>query len=191
MVERTDQEWTRLLKQNDLQAVHDLWELLHSFAIAATRHYRQDEDVGNDAAVAAYTRIRQKGVYQYGFACPFPGYCRQIVVNELLRLMKQSPPPADDIDEETDQFVGEEDSPSQADRDTVQSRLQECLEQLGNRAREVINLLYYEGLTPEKAAEHLGILRNNLNVIAYRAREGLRDCLRAKGFETAAEALSL
>lgn len=191
MEERSDQEWIHLLKQNELRAINDLWEMLFRFAIGAARRYQQEDDTGRDAAIAAYTRIRQKGIYQYRFACPFPGFCRQIVVNELLRLIEKRESPTDDIDDETKQFIGEANVPLEATEATLQHRLEGCLEQLSNRMRQVIHWLYDEGANPKEAAERLGLSRNNLNIIAFRARESLRDCLQGKGFQTAEEVLSL
>lgn len=186
-MERSDQEWVRALKRDDPQAVQDLWEMLYRFAWAAARRYQQTEDVSHDAAIAAYQRIRKRGVYQYRFNCPFPGYCRVILFNELRRKLNRLPP----TDSPLPKGLGRPDRPPAAARDIVQDRLRPCLERLDNRKREVIELRYLSQLSPTAVAERLGLSRNNVNTLAHRARQLLRECLESYGFKTAGDVLGL
>ncbi|MCB0036804.1 MAG: sigma-70 family RNA polymerase sigma factor, partial [Anaerolineales bacterium] len=144
MTERSDQQWISQLKQEDEAAILDLWQMLFQFAVSAARKYRQSNDTGRDAAAAAYRRIRQRGIYQYRFACPFPGYCRQIVVREVLRRIPKNDPYLVDIDTVYSTAVAERDPLPKAEQETVQARLEPCLENLNGREREIIDLLYFE-----------------------------------------------
>lgn len=191
MEERTDQQWIRELKRGDEAAVQALWEMVFRFAVQATRKYRQNQDMGRDGAVAAYHRIRERGVFQYKFACPFPGYCRQIVVREVLRRIPKDDPYVVDIGTVYSTAVAYRDPVPRADAETVQERLAACLAGLNGREREIIEHLYYEEQTPEETAEALKLSRNNTNVIAYRARRKLLACLEGKGFESAEDVLRL
>jgi DNA-directed RNA polymerase specialized sigma24 family protein len=149
--ELTDQEWIRLLKQNDQRAVDCLWEMLFRFGIASARYYRVDKDIGHDGAMAAYMRIQKRGVYQYHFGCPFLSYCRLIVTNEVRReLEKRNRLPKEvELDDYVEQSVGESDPPPRAEQVTVRERLQPCLERLTSRKRKVIEQRYFKRQAPE------------------------------------------
>ena len=188
MKERTDQEWIRLLKQNDQRTVFDLWEMLFTYGITLARRHRRDDDVGHDAAIEAYRRVRARGVYQFRFECSFRGYCRIIVLNEVRRLMGKQALPATELNEET---VGQITAPRPVNPGELLARLQPCLAQLTSQEREVIVLRYSEGQDPETIAGRLGISRNYVNVIAHRARRKLRQCLEERGYESAKDVLSV
>ena len=109
--ELTNQEWMRLLKQNAPRAVDCLSQIVFRFGVASARYYRVDEDIGRQAAVAAYIRILQKGgLYQYDFDCPFVTSCRLIVTNELRReLERQNRVPKEvDLDDNIEKLFGSE-----------------------------------------------------------------------------------
>ena len=191
MKERTDQEWVRQLKQNNPDCIKALWEMLFQFADRAAKQRQAPPDMAHDAAIAAYNRIRQRGINQYKYACPFPGYCRVIVVRELLRLYRTIPPPTSEISEENVAVIGQIDpSPSIALGD-VQKRLQPCIDKLPQNIRNVIELLYYKNFDPERAAQELNIRRNYVNQLAHRARKQLRNCLEGLGYLTAGDVFSL
>jgi len=181
MPERTDQEWIRLLKQDDPQAVLDLWTLLLAYGRAL-----DPDDPGRDAAVQAYWRIKTRGLTQFRFECSFRGYCRRIVTNEVYRRHKKQPPLLE-LDEE---LAGEPDPDPPVDVARLRARLQPCLDQLSAREREIVNLRYSQDQNPEEIAARLGISRNNVNVIAHRAHGKLRRCLEGRGYRTADEVAS-
>ena len=191
--ELTDQEWIRLLKQNDQRAVDCLWQSVFRFGIASARYYRVDKDIGREAAVAAYMRIQKRGIYQYHFGCPFVSYCRLIVTNEVRReLEKRNRVPKEvELDEIVERSVGESDPPPRAKHVMVRKRLQLCLDRLSSRKRKVIDLLYFKRQEPEEVAQQLGLSSNYANVLAYRARNDLRKCLEEQGFGTYEDVLSL
>jgi RNA polymerase sigma factor (sigma-70 family) len=189
MHERTDQIWVRELKQEDQKAITDLWEKLFLWGLTLTRKYNQTEDIGRDSAVAAYWRIMERGIYQYKFQGPFLGFCRRVLVNEVNRRMKEEPYVAD-IDDLAVQHPSTKITDPVADANTILARLQPCLDELKEREREIITLLYMQDLTPETVAETLGISRQNTNVIAFRSRKKLQDCLRSQGYTDSLEVLS-
>jgi RNA polymerase sigma factor (sigma-70 family) len=186
MTELTDQEWIRRLKQDDPQAIQALWELLFTYAVNQARRYRQDEDLGRDAAVEAYSRVRKRGVHQFRFKCSFRGYCSRILANEMLRQMNKPSPSEIELDEE---LVGTQESPPRIDLKKVRALLRLCLKRLNHREREVCDLRYKELQAPETIAARLGISRNYVNVIAYRARAKLRQCLEERGYYSSADVL--
>lgn len=191
MEERTDQAWIRQLKQNDEACVADLWQMVFRFAVQAARKQRASDDMAHDAAIVAYNRIRQRGVNQYKYNCPFPGYCRVIVVNELLRLYRKQPPVTAQLSETIEEVVGQSDTIAPIDKEQVQARLQPCLDQLPKKLGQVVDLLYMKEKEPEQVAETLGIRRNYVNQLAFRARKLLKQCLEGHGFATVGDLFSL
>jgi len=184
---RSDQEWIRALKAREPEALKDLWALLFNYGSYYAYHYGVSEDVGRDAAVEAYQRVLKRGLQQYAFRCTFRGYCRVIVVNEVRRLLNPQEKDPVELDEEV---VGNE-APSlpRASRSEVLQRLEPCLEQLKAQEEKVITLRYFQEVDPDRVASHLGITRNYVNVIAYRARRKLRDCLKRRGYKTVTDVL--
>ena len=61
--------------------------------------------------------------------------------------------------------------------------LEKCNGGLPDRLAQVFSLREVMGLTKEEICEQLGITPNNCNVMLYRARMGLRDCLGKNWFD--------
>lgn len=58
-----------------------------------------------------------------------------------------------------------------------------CLDRLPDRQRVAFNLREVEGFDTSEVCNILDVTANNLGVLLFRARNGLRECLEAKGFE--------
>lgn len=67
-------------------------------------------------------------------------------------------------------------------------RLQECLDRLPERRRAAFVLREVEQLEVDEVCNALEITRNNLGVLLYRARNGLRECLESQGIEGSQDA---
>lgn len=190
MTERKDSEWIHLLKQEDEEAIAELWERLFQWALTVTRSRGQAEDLGRDAAVAAYQRIMQRGIFQYKFQCPFPGYCRTIVVKEVYRRMKPAPHLLDIDDPATPHPSAEVTLPI-AGAKTIRQRLEPCMNELKPREHELIIMRYLQEMRPQAIAKQLGIRRNNVNQLLFRARDKLLNCLRRHEFTVSADLLAI
>jgi RNA polymerase sigma-70 factor (ECF subfamily) len=68
-----------------------------------------------------------------------------------------------------------------ADRERVRVWLAECLEDLPDRRRMAFVLREVEELSTEEVCKVLEVSPNNLGVLLFRARNGLRECLETKG----------
>lgn len=191
MAERSDQEWIRQLKQDDPASVQALWEMIYRFAWQAAKKRQADSDMAHEAAIAAYNRIRQRGVTQYNYSGPFAGYCRVIVVRELLRLYRKNPNILVTESEHIEEIAVQSNTVPSVDLEAVQNRLKPCLDKLPTNIKEVVELLYFQGLDPEHAAKKLNIRRNYVNQLAHRARKQLRSCLEGYGYLTAGDVFSL
>ncbi len=191
MQEKTDQAWIRELKKEDPKTIQLLWEMIYRFAVQTGRQRQAPSDMAHDAAIAAYNRIRQRGISQYQFACPFPGYCRVIVVREFLRLYRKLTPEHEPITENNEERIGQEASQPHAAQDEIQKRMQPCIDKLPNNLKKVVEYLYFNNLDPEDVAEKMEIRRNYVNQLAHRARKQLKACFESLGYLTVGDILSL
>ncbi len=155
--------------------------MLYTFGYNLARYKRQPADLGYDAAVAAYQRLRTRGLYQYRFQCPFAGYCRRIVVNEFWRRLNEQPPPSETL---TEELAPPTESPLPSAERRVMEELQPCIDKLPARDWQILHDLYFKQLTPQTIADQLDIERNYVNQLAFRARHKLRDCLEARGYQS-------
>lgn len=72
-------------------------------------------------------------------------------------------------------------------RGELRRELSSCLEALADRQRVAFTLREVEGFTTEEVCNILGVSANHLGVLLFRARNGLRECLEAKGFGRSAD----
>ncbi|HXI21685.1 MAG TPA: sigma-70 family RNA polymerase sigma factor [Gemmatimonadales bacterium] len=68
-----------------------------------------------------------------------------------------------------------------ADRERVRAWLAQCLEELPDRRRIAFVLREVEELPTEEVCKVLEVTPNNLGVLLFRARNGLRECLETRG----------
>lgn len=73
-------------------------------------------------------------------------------------------------------------------RGEVRQQLASCLEALPDRQRVAFTLREVEGFETPEVCNILDVTANNLGVLLYRARNGLRECLESKGFEGSSDA---
>jgi len=73
-------------------------------------------------------------------------------------------------------------------RGEFRRELEECLGGLPDRQRVAFTLREVEGFETSEICNILDVSANNLGVILFRARNGLRECLESKGFEGSRDA---
>ncbi len=185
MREHTDVAWILGLKSRDLETRTDLWELLFTYADSLA--WRYDPDLVRDAALAAYQRILTRGAAQFQFRSSFKSYCKVIVANEIKRRYSPASHPGETAynEENVTGKTEEEMVNSPSTTKAISDVLHPCLPRLTEQEHEVIEWLYLLEHTPQQVADQLQLTRNYVNVIAYRARKKLLDCLRERGFATA------
>ena len=75
-------------------------------------------------------------------------------------------------------LVGHGDVPPEVPDGRIRS-LENCVDKLPQRAREVIELRYFKDLRPPAIAVHMGLTLNSVNVSLSRSRVALRECMQA------------
>jgi RNA polymerase sigma-70 factor (ECF subfamily) len=73
-------------------------------------------------------------------------------------------------------------------RGEVRRELNSCLESLPDRHRVAFTHREVEGFETAEVCNILDVSANNLGVLLYRARNGLRECLETRGFEGSSDA---
>lgn len=73
-------------------------------------------------------------------------------------------------------------------RGEFRRELETCLDGLPDRQRVAFALREVEGFETEEICNILDVTANNLGVLLFRARNGLRECLESKGFEGSRDA---
>jgi RNA polymerase sigma-70 factor (ECF subfamily) len=73
-------------------------------------------------------------------------------------------------------------------RGELRRELESCLEDLPDRQRVAFTLREVEGFETAEICNILEVTANNLGVLLFRARNGLRECLEARGFEGSSDA---
>jgi RNA polymerase sigma-70 factor (ECF subfamily) len=73
-------------------------------------------------------------------------------------------------------------------RGELQRELGACLDELPERQRIAFALREVEGMRTDEVCKILEVTANNLGVLLFRARNGLRECLESKGFEGSSDA---
>lgn len=192
----TDVEWVRQLKQENEQALQALWELLYRTAMKLAWRYNCSEQEATDAAFSAYDKVLTRGLSQFRFNSKFSTFCHTIVVREMFKGAKKlSQRENHEVSIEGNPYLeGTLSTPERtpiANMTTVRDRLAHCLQRLKEIEQQIINHIYLTGQTPEQVAQELHLTRNNVNVIAHRARLKLYQCLVSLGYHTVGEALSL
>ncbi len=73
-------------------------------------------------------------------------------------------------------------------RGELRRELEDCLDGLRDRLRVAFTLREVDGLETSEICKILDVSANNLGVMLFRARNGLRECLEAKGFHGGGDA---
>jgi RNA polymerase sigma-70 factor (ECF subfamily) len=134
------------------------------YAYAARRDAQRADDVVGETFAVAWRKLDELPVderpWLYGIARrvlagQWRSQTRQLAL--VSRLVETSPA-----------------QPSRGDDETEHADLYDALGHLGESDREILLLIYWEGLEPERAAAVLEISRDALSQRLHRARERLR-----------------
>lgn len=73
-------------------------------------------------------------------------------------------------------------------RGELRRELTSCLDELPDRQRVAYTLREVEGFSTDEVRKILDVTANNLGVLLFRARNGLRECLESRGYDGGADA---
>jgi RNA polymerase sigma factor (sigma-70 family) len=179
-----DQEWIRLLKQGDEQALDHLFKALCEISVKICKSRDLDEQVAYEAAAQAYDRLIPKGIHSFVFRSKFSTFYYTIVSRELYRIMRRLKKYVDlpDDDQKLLQNI-------EARAGQILEILKICLDKLKERERTCLLKYYVLGDDPEDIAAELGISRTYVNVINHKARSLLKQCMELRGYASTNDVL--
>ena len=140
-----------------------------------------DEDLTRSAAMKAYERILRRGIHQFKFQSQFRTYCWSIVVREAQRLFKPEPV-SEELDEDAAAATPLVENDPAPDPDLILKLIRPCLDLLNGREWDVLRLFYLEQRSPEQISKAMEITRNYVNILNFRARGKVKDCLKKRGY---------
>lgn len=73
-------------------------------------------------------------------------------------------------------------------RGELKRELTSCLDDLPDRQRIAFTLREVEGFSTDEVCNILDVTANNLGVLLFRARNGLRECLESRGYDGSSDA---
>lgn len=171
-----DLELLRQVQQHNRTALELLYERYSARALGVAYKMVRDRDLAEEVVADAFWRVWQRaGQFEAGrgsFASWFYGIVRHLALDELRR-RDVRPIPHDDEELEvalTRDPTLEHDVSQVVERRLAADRVQRALLALPPSQREVIHLAYFEGLTRQEIARHLG---QPLGTVHTRARLGL------------------
>ena len=172
MLERTDAELVEAARNGDVSGFGELYRRHYAAAVGIAYCALSDRHLAEDAAQEAFAiacrdlcRLRRAEK----FAAWLRGICRK-VARRLARSKWRYPLPADTASEEVAQPDG--------DRAAL---VRQSVGRLPDRAREVILLHYFSGLTHEQIAASLGTSPQAVHGQLLRARRKMAEDLRRNG----------
>jgi RNA polymerase sigma factor (sigma-70 family) len=178
-----DQEWIRLLKQGDENALDRLFKVLYEISVKICKSRGQDEQVAYDVAAKAYDRIMAKGIISFDFRSKFTTFCYTVVSHELYRIFRKY---------EREQALPDDDQEKAVEStraDQIIEILKICLDKLDERERICILNYYIKEDDPVDIAVMLGISRIHVNVINHKVRFLLKQCLESRGYMNASDVM--
>jgi RNA polymerase sigma-70 factor (ECF subfamily) len=174
MLERTDAELVEAARNGDVSSFAELYRRHHAAAVGVAYCALSDRHLAEDAAQEAFAvacrdlcRLRRPE----RFAAWLRGICRKLA-RRLARSKWRYPLPADAACEEVASPDG--------DRAAL---VRQSVARLPERAREVILLHYFSGLTHEQIAAALGTSSQAVHGRLLRARRKMAADLRRNGFD--------
>jgi RNA polymerase sigma factor (sigma-70 family) len=192
MTMRTNEEWIQHITERNPIVMTELWSMLIQWGLTSAYKRQLPEDLGRDAAVQAFVRITSN-LDAFSGSGAFVGWCRVIVVREVLRLLESHQKQVVTLEDSTTALdaLTVDDAPLQVDQTRVRDRLQPCLDTLKQPEQQVIEGFYYQEQTPQWLADLMKIQVNHVHQLLHRARKKLRSCLQQAGFAEVDDLLSV
>ncbi|MCB0733934.1 MAG: RNA polymerase sigma factor [Bacteroidetes bacterium] len=153
----------------DSSAFEQIYKQLSEKMYMVSLRYTQNDSDAQDVLQEAFIRI-YKNLNRFKFQGSFEGWCRRIVVNSSIELIrKRNRHQFDDI-EQTEAIALD---PKSISKLTMQELLG-LIRQLPDGYRTVFNMYVIEGYSHKEIGETLGISENTSKTQLFKARQALQ-----------------
>lgn len=146
-----------------------------AFIFSSVRDFHAAEDLIQTVAVDAAAAIES-----YDRSRPFGPWIMGIARNRVLKHYRSVSSDALTFDAETLASIADAHESITDEIDDRRRSLRQCIEQLTDRARDVVKLRYEDDLPAAAIADRLGLNANAVYVTLHRARQTLADCIEGK-----------
>jgi RNA polymerase sigma-70 factor, ECF subfamily len=143
-----------------------------NLVFAAIPDFQQAEDVLQDVAVVLFRKFQE-----YDAARPFTRWALAIARFEVLGSKRRQARSLLQLDPELVGSLAERCMEMKPEFDARSAAVQRCLEQLKNRAMELVRLRYDNGLPPREIAARLHSTSLRIRARLNRIRTSLRRCI--------------
>ncbi len=166
----------------DESAFDELIDMYHENLIFFIRRYVRDlaaaEDIAEDCFVALIVYP-----HRYNFKVSLKTYLFTLARNKSVDYIRHHTAlEISSLDEQTDKSAEYESFESRVLRDERRRAVNEGLQELDEKFRTVLHLIYFEELSYEDAGRIMGKSRKQVENLAYRARNALRVILNEMGW---------
>ena len=156
-----------------------LWTLaqpvVSAFVTSIVRDFSARDDVLQEIAVAVMESFER-----YDSTQPFVGWALGIARNQVGLYLRRRKRDRLIFDDETIAYLATAFEAAAAESSRKLDFLQDCLQQLEGRARELCDLRYRHDQKPASIAAKLGMTANTVAKALQRIRDQLRDCIDRK-----------
>ena len=174
----TDKELWAAIKNNDKEALTQLFQRYYFLLVKAGLHYVQDAEPAKDAANDVFFNL-WRNRQSLSDVDNVKAYLGTAFRNQLLTLIRRDLRDRDRLEqwhhtEDASQLSYEEIIVALQVKEEQKEKLRRALKQLSPRQKEYLRLKYYEGLSYEQIAEKTGQALKTIYNTTYEAIKALR-----------------
>ena len=162
-------------KSGSRESLHQLYLVFASRMYNAALRIIRDKQAAEDVMQEAFIKAFQK-IATFRGEVPFEGWLRKIVLHESFQHIRNQKRRQTVL---LDYASGDHsDGSENAEPEKTQTaHINQAMQQLPNRYREVLQLFYLEGFDHEEIADILQLTPGNSRTLLFRARESLKKLL--------------
>jgi RNA polymerase sigma-70 factor (family 1) len=185
----SDAELMELVAKNDLTALRVLYRRYERLAFALSKKIVGSSQEAEEVVQDVFMKIWNKGhTFNSNKSSKFSSWLLRICQNTALDTLRKKSnatyTPLDTLANILDSSINLD---NELEMRLIKNRLREKLNELPNEQREVIELMYFEGLSQAEIAEGMGIPLGTVKSRARLAMAKLRQSLKGKGSERRGE----
>lgn len=149
------------------------YHLLAAFVASAVPNFHDAEDIMQQTAVAAATRFAD-----YDRSRPFSRWVIGIARHKILNHQQKRYRDRHVFSDETLMQIAEVHERMEEEDELMKLALRKCIEKVGARSRQLLELRYTRELKPARIADKMGMAPNAVSAALSRVRQVLEACIR-------------
>ena len=143
-----------------------------SYINSLVRDYSAAEDLLQNVALVLFRRFSE-----YDSSRPFVAWALGVARNQVLSLYRDNSRSVLVFHPDLLEMIEATYVEMAPELEARKSALQDCLNRIQGRARQVVDLRYFEDLKPQEIGRRLGVESGAVRVMLNRTRQFLRECI--------------